>query len=66
MPCIVTSPILLFGIPPKAPTMSFGAFDDASVWDSVSSTMPRQPVPPMQEAGKPTKGLVVGKADATA
>ena len=27
--------------------------------------MPRQPAPPMQEAGKPTEGLFTGKAIAT-
>ena len=49
LPCVapeaprtVTSPILPFGIPPKAPAVSFGTLDDASVWDSVSSTVPKQ------------------------
>ena len=37
----VTSPISLFGIPAKALAVPFGTFDDASVRDSVSSTMPR-------------------------
>ena len=37
----VTSPIPLFGIPPKAFGASFGTFDDASVRDSVSSAVPR-------------------------
>ena len=40
-PRIVTSPTPLFGIPPKAPAMSFGTLDDASVRDSGSSTVPK-------------------------
>ena len=40
-PHTVTSPIPLFGIPPKAPAVSFGTFDNASVRDLVSSTMPK-------------------------
>ena len=40
-PRTVTNPILLFDIPPKAPVVFFGTFDDASVQDSVSSTVPK-------------------------
>ena len=40
-PRTVTTPIPLFGIPPKAPAVSFRTFDDANVRDSVSSAMPR-------------------------
>ena len=40
-PRTVTSPIPLFGIPPKAPAVSLGTVDDASVRDSVSSTVPK-------------------------
>ena len=64
-PRIVTSPIPLFDIPSKAPTVSFGTFDDARVWDSVSSAMSRQSASPMHEAGKPTEGLFARKATAT-
>ena len=45
-PRTVTSPTPLFGIPPKAPAVSFGTLDDASVRDSVSSTVPKQTAPP--------------------
>ena len=41
VPHRVTNPIPLFGIPLKAPTLSFGTFDDASVRDSLSFAMPR-------------------------
>ena len=64
-PRIVTSPIPLFGIPPKARAMSFGTFDDVSVGDLVNFVVLRQSAPPMQEAGKPMEGLFTGKADAT-
>ena len=40
-PRIVTSPILLFGIPPKAPAVSHGTMDDVSIRDSVSLTVPK-------------------------
>ena len=62
----VTNPIPLFGIPPKAPVVSFRTFDNANVRESVSFARPRQPASPMQDAGKPTEGLFVGKADAAA
>ena len=62
--CTVTSPIPLFGIPPKVPVVFFGTFDDASVRDSVSFVVPRQSASPMQEAGKPTEGLFIGKENA--
>ena len=58
----MTSPIPLFGIPSKAPVVSFWTLDDASVRDSVSFAMPRQLSPPMQDAAKPTKGLFARKA----
>ena len=60
----MTSPIPLFGIPPKALAVSFGTFDDASISDSVSSAMLRQPAPPMHDPRKPMEDLFVGKADA--
>ena len=40
-PRIVTSLIPLFDIPPKVSIVSFGTFDDAGVWDSVSSIVPK-------------------------
>ena len=49
-PRTVTSPTPLFGIPPKAPVVSFGTLDDASVRDSISSTVPKQTAPPKQES----------------
>ena len=61
----MTNPILLFGIPPKAPAVSFRTFDDASVWDSVSSTVPKQSAPPTQKGSKPVENLFIGKATAT-
>ena len=60
----MTSPIPLFGIPPKAPTVSFGTFDDASVQDSVTFAVPRHSVPSMQDAGKPMEDLFAGKTTA--
>ena len=62
----MTSPIPLYGILPKALAVSFGTFGDASVRDSVSSAMLRQPAPSMQDAGKPMEGLFIGKVDAAA
>ena len=44
--------------------MSFRTFDDASVQDSVSSTVPKQPVPPKQESWIPMEDLFAGKATA--
>ena len=63
-PRIVTSPIPLFGIPPKASAVSFRTFDDASVRDSVNSTVPKQAAPPMQEGWKPVENLFARKATA--
>ena len=60
----VTSPIPLFGILTKAPAVSFRTFDDASVWDSVSSTMPKQSAAPKQQGWIPVGGLHTGKATA--
>ena len=45
-PRTVTCPTPLFAIPPKAFAVSFGTLDDASVWDSVRSTVPKQAAPP--------------------
>ena len=66
VPHTVTNPTSLFGILPKAPAVPFGTFDDMSVRDSVSSTMQRQPAPPIQEARKPTEGVFTGEADTIA
>ena len=63
-PRIVTSPIPPFGIPPKAPTVSLRTLDDASVWDSVSSTVPKQPVAPKQEGWILVEEYFAGKATA--
>ena len=56
IPRAITNPIPLFGIPAKTPTVSFRTFDDASVRDSVSFAVPRQPTPPMHKVEKP-KGI---------
>ena len=61
-PRTVTSPIPPFGIPPKAPAVSFGTLDDASVRDSVSSTVPKQTASPKQESWVPLEDLFAGKA----
>ena len=58
----MTSPTPLFGIPPKASAVSFGTLDDASVRDSVSSTVPKQTAPPKQESWLPLEDLFAGKA----
>ena len=63
-PRTVTSPIPLFGIPSKASAVSFGTFDDASVWDSVSSTMLKQSAPPKQKGWIPVEDLLTRKATA--
>ena len=42
--------------------MSFRTFDDASVRDSVSSTLPKPPAPPMQEGWKLVEEMFTGKA----
>ena len=60
----MTSPILLFGIPPKAPAVSFGAFDDANVRDSVRSTVPKQTAPPKQDTWTPVEKSFARKATA--
>ena len=61
-PRTMTSPILLFDIPPKVPAVSFGTFDDANVRDSVSSSVPKQFAPPKQELWKLVEDLFTGKA----
>ena len=48
-PRTVTNPIPLFGIPPKAPTVSFRTFDEANVRDLVCSIVPKQFATPKQE-----------------
>ena len=63
-PHTVTSPIPPFGIPPKAPAVSFGTLDDASVRDSVSSSVPKQTAPPKQEGWIPVEEYLAGKATA--
>ena len=44
--------------------MSLGTFDDANVRDSVSSTMPKQPVAPKPEGCVPLEESFAGKATA--
>ena len=63
-PRVVTSPTPHFGILPKALAVSFRTLDDASVWDSVSSTVPKQTTPPKQESWLPLEDLFAGKAAA--
>ena len=56
-------PIPLFGMPPPSVHV-----DAASVRDSVNSTVPRQPAPPLlnADAGKSDAGLFAGRADVAA
>ena len=63
-PRTVTSPIPPFGIPPKAPAVSFGTLDDASVRDSINSTVPQQSTAPKQERWIPVEDLLARKATA--
>ena len=48
----------------KAPTVSFKTLDDASVRDSVSSTMLKQTTHPKQEGWIPVEEYLAGKATA--
>ena len=63
IPPNLTDPLTTRDPAPAAPTVSFGAFDAASVRDSVSSAVPRPPAP-RQESWKPEEDLFAGKATA--
>ena len=60
-PRTVTSPISPFGIPPKAPAVSFGTLDDASVRESVSSTVQQHSAAPKQDVGYPWRIYSLGR-----
>ena len=58
----LADPVPPSGTLPTAPTMSFGTFDAASVWDSVNSTVLKQAAPTMQDVGKLEENLFARKA----
>ena len=63
IPPNVIDPLTTRASAPAALAVSFGAFDAASVRDSVSSAVPRPPAP-RQESWKPEEDLFAGKATA--
>ena len=65
VPPNTTGPLPFMGQSSAAPAVSFGTFDAASVRDSVSSAVPRQPSPKQQDE-KPREDLFAGKADVAA